>query len=80
MVWRKLSFWGNLSIGNDDVALILGDNIFYGSHLNETLKSCRNPQGGIVFAYHVSDPERYGVVEFDSELKSIEYRRKAKRT
>ncbi len=62
---------GESFIGNDDVALILGDNIFYGSHLNETLKSCRNPQGGIVFAYHVSDPERYGVVEFDSELKAL---------
>jgi glucose-1-phosphate thymidylyltransferase len=62
---------GESFIGNDDVALILGDNIFYGSHLNETLKSCRDPQGGIVFAYHVSDPERYGVVEFDSELKAL---------
>ncbi len=62
---------GESFIGNDDVALILGDNIFYGSHLNETLKSCRNPKGGIVFAYHVSDPERYGVVEFDSELKAL---------
>lgn len=62
---------GESFIGNDDVALILGDNIFYGSHLNETLKSCRKPEGGIVFAYHVSDPERYGVVEFDSELKAL---------
>ena len=62
---------GESFIGNDDVALILGDNIFYGSHLNETLKSCRNPNGGIVFAYHVSDPERYGVVEFDSELRAL---------
>lgn len=62
---------GESFIGNDDVALILGDNIFYGSHLNETLKSCRNPKGGIVFAYHVSDPERYGVVEFDSELRAL---------
>ena len=61
---------GESFIGNDDVALILGDNIFYGSHLNETLKSCRKPEGGIVFAYHVSDPERYGVVEFDSDLKA----------
>ena len=52
-------------------ALILGDNIFYGSNLNETLKSCRNPQGGIVFAYHVSDPERYGVVDFDQNLKAL---------
>lgn len=62
---------GESFIGNDDVALILGDNIFYGSHLNETLKSCRKPEGGIIFAYHVSDPERYGVVEFDSELKAL---------
>jgi len=62
---------GESFIGNDDVALILGDNIFYGSHLNDTLKSCRNPKGGIVFAYHVSDPERYGVVEFDSDLKAL---------
>lgn len=62
---------GEEFIGDDDVALILGDNIFYGSHLNETLKSCRNPQGGIVFAYHVSDPERYGVVEFDSDLRAL---------
>lgn len=62
---------GESFIGNDDVALILGDNIFYGSHLNETLKSCRKPEGGIVFAYHVSDPERYGVVEFDSDLMAL---------
>jgi glucose-1-phosphate thymidylyltransferase len=58
-------------IQNDSVALILGDNIFYGSNLNETLKSCKNPTGGIVFAYHVSDPERYGVVEFDAELNAL---------
>ena len=62
---------GEEFIGDDDVALILGDNIFYGSNLNETLKSCRNPQGGIVFAYHVSDPERYGVVDFDENLKAL---------
>ena len=62
---------GEEFIGGDDVALILGDNIFYGSNLNETLKSCRNPQGGIVFAYHVSDPERYGVVDFDQNLKAL---------
>jgi len=58
-------------IGNDNVALILGDNIFYGSSLIDTLKSCSDPQGGIVFAYHVSDPERYGVVEFDKELNAL---------
>ena len=62
---------GEEFIGDDDVALILGDNIFYGSNLNETLKSCRNPQGGIVFVYHVSDPERYGVVDFDQNLKAL---------
>lgn len=62
---------GEEFIGDDDVALILGDNIFYGSDLNETLKSCRNPQGGIVFAYHVSYPERYGVVDFDQNLKAL---------
>jgi len=58
-------------IQNDSVALILGDNIFYGSNLNDTLKSCKNPTGGIVFAYHVSDPERYGVVDFDTELNAL---------
>ncbi len=58
-------------IQNDSVALILGDNIFYGSNLNDTLKSCKNPTGGIVFAYHVSDPERYGVVDFDSDLNAL---------
>jgi glucose-1-phosphate thymidylyltransferase len=52
-------------IGNDKVALILGDNIFYGEGLPKTLQGCTEPQGGIVFAYHVSDPERYGVVDFD---------------
>lgn len=58
-------------IGDDSVALILGDNIFYGSNLNQTLKSCKDPDGGIVFAYHVSDPERYGVVDFDDNLKAL---------
>lgn len=58
-------------IGEDNVALILGDNIFFGADLQDTLLSSTNPQGGIVFAYHVSDPERYGVVEFDDQLKAI---------
>jgi len=58
-------------IGNDSVALILGDNIFFGSNLQETLNSSVDPKGGIVFAYHVSDPERYGVVEFNDELKAV---------
>ena len=52
-------------IGDDKVALILGDNIFYGSGLNELLQSNNDPDGGIIYAYHVNDPERYGVVEFD---------------
>lgn len=58
-------------IGNDDVALILGDNIFFSADLQQILQSSINPDGGIVFAYHVSDPERYGVVEFDKNLKAI---------
>lgn len=62
---------GEEFIGNSKVCLILGDNIFYGEGLAKTLKSCSNPEGGVVFAYHVSDPERYGVVEFDSEGKVI---------
>ena len=53
-------------IGNDKVALVLGDNIFYGSGLETTLKTSINPSGGIIFAYHVQDPQRYGVVEFDA--------------
>jgi len=58
-------------IGNDKVALILGDNIFYGSGLEELLQENNDPQGGVVFAYHVSDPQRYGVVEFDKNLQAI---------
>ncbi len=58
-------------IGNDKAALILGDNIFYGSGLDQLLKSKVNADGGVVFAYHVSDPERYGVVEFNKEGKAI---------
>lgn len=58
-------------IGNDKVALVLGDNIFYGSGLGQLLASNNNPTGGVVFAYHVSDPERYGVVEFDKTEKAI---------
>lgn len=56
---------GEEFIGDDKVALILGDNIFHGSDLGKSLKSCVDPDGGTVFAYQVSDPERYGVVEFD---------------
>lgn len=62
---------GEKFIGNDSVALILGDNIFYGHGFGQSLKECTNPDGGIVFAYQVSDPERYGVVEFDSNNKAI---------
>ena len=58
-------------IGKDKVALILGDNIFYGSGLDQLLKSKSDADGGVVFAYHVSDPERYGVVEFNKEGKAI---------
>jgi len=58
-------------IGKDKVALILGDNIFFGSGLAELLQSNNNPEGGVVYAYHVSDPERYGVVEFDENKKAI---------
>lgn len=62
---------GEKFIGKEKAALILGDNIFYGSGLEQTLKANCNPDGGVVYAYHVSDPERYGVVEFDKEMKAI---------
>ena len=62
---------GEKFIGNDKVALILGDNIFYGTGLDVLLAQNTNPNGGVVFAYHVSDPERYGVVEFDKNHKAI---------
>jgi glucose-1-phosphate thymidylyltransferase len=62
---------GEEFIGNDDVALILGDNIFYGAELEKRLQEALNPNGGVVFAYHVSDPERYGVVEFNKDRKVI---------
>ncbi|RKS13332.1 glucose-1-phosphate thymidylyltransferase RfbA [Flavobacterium sp. 120] len=62
---------GEEFIGNDSVALVLGDNIFFGSNMDELLQSNTNPDGGVVFAYHVSDPERYGVVEFDSNFKAL---------
>ena len=58
-------------IGKDKVALILGDNIFYGAGLGQTLSDNLNPDGGVIFAYQVSDPERYGVVEFDDDLNAI---------
>ena len=58
-------------IGDDSVALVLGDNIFFGANMHELLQSNTNPDGGVVFAYHVADPERYGVVEFDKDLKAL---------
>ena len=65
-------------IGNDKVALILGDNIFYGSGLGSQLQTLSDVDGGYVFAYHVSDPERYGVVEFDDNMKAISIEEKPK--
>jgi glucose-1-phosphate thymidylyltransferase len=62
---------GEKFVGKEKVALILGDNIFYGSGLIELLQSNNNPEGGVVYAYHVNDPERYGVVEFDKNNKAI---------
>ena len=62
---------GEKFIGNEKVALILGDNIFYGVGLGGSLKQINNPEGGVVFAYHVSDPERYGVVEFDENHRVL---------
>ncbi|CAN5405915.1 glucose-1-phosphate thymidylyltransferase RfbA [soil metagenome] len=62
---------GEKFIGSDSVALVLGDNIFYGQGLGRILSANKNPEGGVVFAYHVSDPERYGVVEFDKNNKAI---------
>ena len=58
-------------IGEDNVALILGDNIFYGVGMDDLLRENSNPNGGVVYAYHVSDPRRYGVVEFDENMKAI---------
>jgi len=70
---------GEKFIGSDDVCLVLGDNIFYSAGFGELLKSCRNPQGGIVFAYHVSDPERFGVVEFDTAGLAVSIEEKPKK-
>ncbi|OYU94468.1 MAG: glucose-1-phosphate thymidylyltransferase [Bacteroidetes bacterium B1(2017)] len=58
-------------IGKDKVALVLGDNIFYAAGLSQLLQSNNDPEGGVVFAYHVTDPERYGVVEFDESMKAL---------
>jgi glucose-1-phosphate thymidylyltransferase len=62
---------GEKFIEGDDVALILGDNIFHGDSISNLLPTIQNPEGGIVFAYQVSDPERYGVVEFDQDFKAL---------
>lgn len=62
---------GESFIGKDKVALILGDNIFFGASLQNVLQENNDPDGGVIFAYHVSDPERYGVVEFDEQLNAI---------
>jgi glucose-1-phosphate thymidylyltransferase len=62
---------GESFIGKDKVALVLGDNIFYGAGLGRMLQKFNNPEGGVVFAYHVSDPERYGVVEFNADGKAV---------
>jgi glucose-1-phosphate thymidylyltransferase len=69
---------GEKFIQDDKVALILGDNIFYGEGLSKLLQSCHNPDGAIVFAYHVHDPERYGVVYFDENGKVLDIEEKPK--
>ena len=69
---------GESFIGNDSVALILGDNIFYGTGLQTTLQNCIYPEGGIIFAYEVHDPERYGVVSFDASGKATSLEEKPK--
>lgn len=65
-------------VGNDKAALILGDNIFYGSGMSKLLQENNNPDGGVVYAYHVHDPERYGVVEFDENMKALSIEEKPK--
>lgn len=62
---------GEEFIGDDSVVLVLGDNIFYGHGFGDSLKGCIDPEGGVVFAYQVADPERYGVVEFDENMHAI---------
>lgn len=70
---------GEKFIDGDSAALVLGDNIFYGSGLSKLLQSCANPEGAVIFAYEVTDPERYGVVEFDKDLKAISIEEKPNR-
>jgi glucose-1-phosphate thymidylyltransferase len=69
---------GKSFIGKDKVALILGDNIFYGVGMDALLKENNDPEGGVVYAYHVSDPERYGVVEFDDNMNAVSIEEKPK--
>lgn len=69
---------GKEFIGKDKVCLVLGDNIFHGSGFQKLIQSNNNPDGGMVFAYHVADPERYGVVEFDDDMKVISIEEKPK--
>ncbi|TDX00123.1 glucose-1-phosphate thymidylyltransferase RfbA [Dinghuibacter silviterrae] len=69
---------GKSFIGDDKVALVLGDNIFYGAGLGKLLAGNTNPDGGIIYAYHVSDPERYGVVAFDDKMKAVSIEEKPK--
>jgi len=70
---------GESFIGKDKVALVLGDNVFYGTGLMEMLQQNTNPEGGVVFAYHVQDPQRYGVVEFDVNNNAISIEEKPER-
>jgi glucose-1-phosphate thymidylyltransferase len=70
---------GEEFIGNEKVALILGDNIFYGVGMDDLLQENNNPDGGVVYAYHVSDPKRYGVVEFDDQMNAISIEEKPER-
>lgn len=69
---------GEQFIGKEKAALVLGDNIFYWQGMEKLLKSSVDPDGGVVFAYHVSDPERYGVVEFDDKMKAVSIEEKPK--
>ena len=69
---------GEKFVGNDKVALILGDNIFFGGGLSQIVQDNNDPDGGVVFAYHVHDPERYGVVQFDENFKALSIEEKPK--
>lgn len=69
---------GEQFVGNDKAALVLGDNIFYGSRMGRLLQENNDPDGAVVFAYHVSDPERYGVVDFDENMRAISIEEKPK--